>query len=200
MTRTIYFTAATLDGFLATSEDSLDWLFVQDHDPEGPLGHQAFMAGIGAIVMGATTYTWVLEHMSATGEAWAYDVPCVVLTHRDLPMPMGADVRFAPADDAPSIRAVHADLVRAVGPRDVWVVGGGGVAAGLAHEGLLDEIAVSVAPVTVGTGRPLLPGPFDLELIDVQRNRAFVCSRYRVKSPMPDGWPAPGHGQDDGVQ
>ncbi|WP_370326521.1 dihydrofolate reductase family protein, partial [Euzebya sp.] len=180
MTRTRYYTATTLDGFLADPHDSLDWLFVQDHDPDGPLGHAAFMADVGALVMGATTYDWIRAHMDQTGEGWAYDVPTWVLTHRDLPPVEGADIRFAAADDEAGLAAVHADLVAAADGRDIWVVGGGGLAADLAAAGLLDEIAVSIAAVTLGAGKPLLPRPIDLRLTSVDRNRAFVCATYEV--------------------
>ena len=50
--------------------------------------------------------------------------------------------------------------------------------------GLLDQLMVSIAPVTLGAGRPLFPRRFDLELTDVARNRAFVCATYRVLGPM----------------
>ncbi|WP_424347733.1 dihydrofolate reductase family protein [Kocuria sp. CH-021] len=64
------------------------------------------------------------------------------------------------------------------------VVGGGDLAAQFAEAGLLDQLMVSIAPVTLGAGRPLFPRRFDLELTDVARNRAFVCATYRVVGPM----------------
>ena len=69
MTRTTYYTAMTLDGFLADEHDSLDWLFVQDQDEQGPLNYDEFIKDIGAIVMGATTYEWILRHNAQTGES-----------------------------------------------------------------------------------------------------------------------------------
>lgn len=183
MTRTTYFTATTLDGFLADEHHSLDWLLSQDVDPDGPGGHEPFMAGVGSIVMGASTYEWVRSHLERTGEAWSYAQPTWVLTHRDLPRVEGADLRFVAADSPQDVRRLHADLVAAAGAGDVWVVGGGGVAAALAQEGLLDDLVVAIAPVTLGAGKPLLPGAFDLRLASVDRNRAFVAARYEVVGP-----------------
>jgi dihydrofolate reductase len=179
MTRTTYYTAMTLDGFLADEHDNLDWLFTRDQDEQGPLNYEEFIAGIGAIVMGATTYTWILEHSIAKGEKWAYAMPAWVLTHRDLPGVEGADVRFARG----GVRPLHEQLVAAAGDKDVWVVGGGDLAAQFAEAGLLDDLICYIAPVTLGAGRPLLPRPFDLSLVEVHRNRDFVCARYDVVGP-----------------
>ncbi|MFN8124024.1 MAG: dihydrofolate reductase family protein [Thermoleophilia bacterium] len=179
MSRTIYFTATTLDGFLADEHDGLDWLLTQDHDPQGPGGHEAFMDGVGALVMGRTTYDWVRAHMDRTGEPWAYAIPTWVMTHRPAGGVDGADIRFASGD----VTAVHAEMAAAADGRDLWVVGGGQLAVDLVRAGLLDEIRVSIAPVTLGAGRPLLPAPVDLRLIAVDRNRAFVCARYDVVGP-----------------
>ncbi len=179
MTRTVYYTATSLDGFIADPNDSLDWLFVQDVDAEGPMNYDAFIAGVGAIVMGRTTYEWVRDHLATSGEAWSYRMPTWVVTHADLPAVAGADIRFARGEVAP----IHARLVEAAGDQDVWVVGGGDLAAQFAEAGLLDEVVVSIAPVTLGAGRPLFPRRFDLELVDLARNRAFACARYAVTGP-----------------
>ncbi len=175
-----FFTATTLDGYLADEHDSLDWLFVQEHDEDGPGGIDAFMAGVGAMVMGATTYQWVVDHGARTDEPWPYALPTFVFTHRDL----------EPA--APSVRLVQGtpdelwpSIAEAAGDGEVWMVGGGALAADFAEAGLLDELLVSVAPVTLGAGRPLLPRPFDLELLELDRNGAFVVARYRVVGPRP---------------
>nr|WP_246284481.1 dihydrofolate reductase family protein [Nocardioides perillae] len=133
--------------------------------------------------MGASTYEWVRHHLAESGEGWPYPQPTWVLTHRDLPRVPGADLTFATADTAAEVRRLHATLVDAADGRDVWVVGGGGVAAALAAEGLLDALVVAIAPVTLGAGMPLLPGAFDLRLESVERNRAFVAARYAVVGP-----------------
>ncbi len=184
--RTVYYTATTLDGFLADPQDSLDWLFVHDMDERGPMNYEEFIAGVGAIAMGATTYEWVREKIEAGTEKWPYTVPAVVFTHRDLPRIPDADLRFAPGD----VAAVHAELVAAAGGRDVWVAGGGDLAGQFADAGLLDEIVVSVAPVTLGAGRPLFPRRYLLRTLEVARNGAFSCVRYGVVGARTDDWTA----------
>ncbi|MGY4719185.1 dihydrofolate reductase family protein [Naumannella cuiyingiana] len=174
---TIYYTATTLDGYLADDEDSLDWLFVQEHDDAGAFGYPAFIERVGAIVMGGTTYRWVLDHLARSGGAWEYTQPTWVFTTRPGGVPDGADIRYATGDVAP----VHAQMITAAGDRDVWIVGGGDLAGQFADAGLLDEIIVSIAPVTLGSGRPLLPRRLDLRTVEVARNGAFAAVRYAVE-------------------
>lgn len=180
MTSTVYYTATTLDGFLADEHDSLAWLFVQDQDEAGPMNYAAFIKGIGALAMGATTYEWIKDHMRTTGESWAYDVPCWVFTHRDLTPLEGADVRLVSSD----VATTYDDIATAAGERDVWVVGGGDLAAQFAEAGHLDEMIVYVAPVTLGAGRPLFPRRWDFRLVELAQNKAFACARYEVVGPL----------------
>jgi len=179
VTRTSYYTATTLDGFIADDQDSLAWLFVQDQDTKGPLNYDDFFAGVGALVMGSTTYEWLLAHLAGSGDGWPYSIPAWVMTHRDLPRIEGADIRFAQGE----VAGVHAEMVEAAAGRGVWVVGGGDLAGQFADAGLLDEVITYVAPVTLGSGRPLLPRRLELRLEETQPNRAFITARYSVVGP-----------------
>lgn len=170
---THFYTASSLDGFIATEEHSLDWLLKQDIDKDGPMAYPAFEQTIGALAMGASTFEWVMRHEDGR---WGYTQPTWVFTHRSLAVPEGADVRLTSGD----VADVHAEMVTAAGGKDLWVVGGGDLAGQFADAGLLDEVWVQYAPVTLGSGAPLLPRQLDLELLDVARNRNFLCGRYRV--------------------
>jgi dihydrofolate reductase len=71
-------------------------------------------------------------------------------------------------------------MAEAAGGRNVWVGGGGDLAGQFADAGLLDEVIVYVAPVTLGAGAPLLPRRLELRLEETGRNGDFVASRYSV--------------------
>lgn len=112
---THFYTASSLDGFIATPEHSLEWLFKQDFDFEGPMAYPEFVKGIGALFMGASTYEWLLSNQ----DEWGYEQPVWVFTHRDLPVPEGADIRFVQG----SVTQAHAEAVLAAQGKDIWVVG-----------------------------------------------------------------------------
>lgn len=179
MTRFRYFTAATLDGFLADDHDSLDWLLTQPIDEDGPMNYAAFIGEVGAIAMGSTTYDWVVAHEAAQdGPPWPYDLPCFLFS-RTGRTPVAESIQLIAGPPAEHREA----LVAAAAGKDVWIVGGGDLAAQFAEAGVLDEMIVTIAPVTLGSGRPLFPRPFDLELLEVDRNQGFVCTRYAVRGP-----------------
>lgn len=169
---TIYYTGCSADGFIATPDNSLDWLVSRDIDPEGPMHYEGFVKGVGALAMGATTYQWVLDNDPGN---WSYDMPCWVFTHRQFPA-VEHDIRFtsAPVDE------VHAEMVAAAGGKDVWLVGGGELVGQFHDAGLLDEVWVQYAPVALGSGAAVLPRHVEMSLGEVARNRDFVCARYTV--------------------
>lgn len=180
MSRTQYYTAATLDGFIAGPDNSLEWLFTRKRDEGGLLNYEDFIAEVGAVAMGATTYEWILEYQSShDNEKWPYDVPSWVFTHRDLPVMPGGQIELVRGDVAP----VHEQMARAVGDRNIWIVGGGDLAGQFAGAGLLDDVLVTIAPVTLGAGAPLLPRHVELSLEEVGRNGDFVCARFGVVPP-----------------
>ncbi len=179
-TRYRYYCAATLDGFIADEHDGLDWLLSQeiDHTPGSPGLYDDFITGIGAVVMGATTYGFVCDQLRGSDETWPYTQPSFVFTHRDLEA-VGDGITFVTGTPTEHRAALEA----AAGERDVWVVGGGALAADFADAGMLDEVLVNVAPVTLGAGRPLLPRPYDLRLRDLGRSGAFAYLTYDVVGP-----------------
>jgi dihydrofolate reductase len=153
--RTQYYTATSLDGFIATEDDSLDWLF-----PLGDLNessYPAFIAEVGALAMGSATYEWILRNAesvtSEAGSPWPYRQPSWVFTRRTLPAIPGADLRFVAGD----VRPVHAAMRQAAGSKNVWIVGGGELAGQFYDAGLLDELIVQVGSATLGGGKPLFP-------------------------------------------
>nr|MCW2728491.1 deaminase [Aeromicrobium sp.] len=184
---TIYNTATTLDGYLATTDNSLQWLFEVPGAGEEESGLDTFLAGIGVLVMGSTTYEWVVEfeQLVEHPERWTAsfgDRPTWVFTHRDLPVVEGADIRFTQTP----VAEVHPELVAAAGDRDIWLMGGGDLVGQFADAGLLDRITATIAPVTLGAGAPLLPRDLRsdrLTLVSVEQRGQFAELTYDVGSP-----------------
>ena len=155
MMKTQYYTASTIDGFIADPNHSLDWLF--------PLGniedtsYPSFIKDVGALAMGSSTYEWMLRHQihldAERPEPWPYDQPTWVFSSRELPPIPGVDIRFVRGD----VRPVHHDMVQAAAGKNVWIVGGGDLAGQFYDAGLLDEMFVQVGSVTLGAGKPLFP-------------------------------------------
>lgn len=139
------------------------------------MAYSGFLTGIGALIMGASTYEWLLRNQ----EEWGYEQPTWVFTHRALPTLEGADIHFVQGE----VSQIHSEAVAAARGKDVWIMGGGDLAGQFADADLLDEVWVQLAPVTLGSGQPLLPRGLQLELMDTTRNRDFVCTRYRVLRP-----------------
>jgi dihydrofolate reductase len=186
--KTQYLTATSIDGYIADERNSLEWLFEADRDEAAAEStFTGFFAAVGAMAMGRTTYEWVLEHerlLEDPGSWHRYygDTPCWVFTHRDLPRIPGVDLTFVGGD----VTAVHEQMTRAAGDANVWLAGGGDLVGQFADAGLLDEILLSVAPVTLGSGAPLLPRRLSasrLELTEAVRQGQFVRLAYRVRGP-----------------
>jgi dihydrofolate reductase len=177
---TQYYTATSLDGFIADPDNSLDWLFTRKREEDGPMNYGAFIADVGALAMGSTTYEWIIDYEFAGKDPaewkWPYDIPCWVFTRRQLPVVPNSRVEFTSAD----IATVHEEMLRAAGGRNVWIVGGGDLAGQFADAGLLDEVIVSIAPVTLGGGAPLLPRRIELRLDELGRNGDFVSAKFSI--------------------
>ncbi len=156
MTRFIFDTATTINGYIADQQNSLTWLFeaAGGTEPDPALLPQ----NATVLVEGSTTYEWVLAESDLIGhpERWSEfyrDRPTFVFTTRDLPVPEGADVRFVRGTVRDALPAIR----QAAGDGDVWVVGGGDLAGQFLDADALDEVALSITPVALDGGAPLLP-------------------------------------------
>jgi dihydrofolate reductase len=183
--KTQYYTAATLDGFIADPDDSLDWLFPLG-DPEDT-SYPTFIKEVGALAMGSSTYEWILRQHIQDGakdpQPWPYAQPAWVFTSRDLPGVPGADICFVRGD----VRPVHEAMAKAAGGKNVWLVGGGDLVGQFHDQGLLDEIHVHVGSVTLGAGKPLLPRKITSPSLRLVSARAvgtgFAELLYEVPKP-----------------
>ncbi len=185
--KTQYYTASSLDGFIATEDDSLEWLFTL-----GDLGNSSypeFISEVGALAMGSATYEWMYRNADKvaeeTGSSWPYTQPAWIFTSRTLPLIDGANVHFFNGE----VKDIHAELKAAAEGRNIWVVGGGDLAGQFYDAGLLDELIVQLGSATLGKGKPLFPrrvlSPV-LRLTSVSpMGEGMVELRYEIDKPGP---------------
>lgn len=183
MTRVVYYTATTFNGFIATEEDTLEWLFEVGSPDAVDFG--SFLAGIDVLVSGSTTYEWVYGHENLAEHPGKWkefygDRPTFVFTSRQLPVPGDADIRLVRGD----VRD-HVDEIRdAAGKGDIWVIGGGDLAGQFLDAGALDEIQITLTPVALPTGAPLFPRDIRsdrLELKSVEKFGQFAHLTFEVR-------------------
>jgi dihydrofolate reductase len=175
--------AASLDGYIARKDGSVDWMETSDEFADGeamdPEFVASFLEAIDCYVMGSRTYETALGFESK-GFGWAYgDKPTFVLTTRDLPRTR-ASVEFYSGDLALLVN----DRLRPTFRR-IWVAGGGRVAGECLRLGLADEISLSILPIAIGDGIPFFekqPQDVPLHLAEVKAYKSgMVELRYEVK-------------------
>lgn len=180
--KTQYYTATSLDGFLATEDDSLEWLF-----PLGDINNSSypkFISEVGALAMGSATYEWMVRNADQvteeTGSLWPYSQPAWIFSSRKLPIIDGADIHFTHGN----VHKIHREMKVAAKGKNIWIVGGGDLAGQFYDAGLLDELIIQVGSVTLGKGKPLFPRRVlspTLRLISaLQMGKGMVELRYEV--------------------
>lgn len=184
MPRVVYHTATTLNGYIATLDNSLEWLFQVGSPDE--LDFEGFLAGIDVVVLGSTTYDWLLTHerLIEEPEKWTAiygDRPAFVFTSRDLAIPEGSGVRLITGP----VEKHLGEILAAAGDGDVWVVGGGDLAGQFLDAGALDEIQATLTPVALPDGAPLLPRDIRsdrLELVSAEKFGQFAHLTFRISN------------------
>ena len=146
MARIVGYIASSLDGFIADENEGLEWLYAAEAEL-GEHHYDRFIKGIRTIVMGRSTYDWLVR----SGMAWAYGAQRVlVVTSRPIEQPIGAlEIRS-------DVDALIAEL-RGLTDGDVWMLGGGKLQMAFMERGALDEIEIYVASAIIGGGYPLFP-------------------------------------------
>lgn len=179
MSDLILYIAASVDGFIATTDGGVDWLdeFQQESDGANSDddGYDEFFASVDCLVMGSRTYEQVLEF-----GAWPYeDRPTYVLTSRELPLASDA-VSLVDGELAELVADLRANHDR------IWLVGGGALARSMLRANCVDELRLHLVPVRLGGGISLFGTDEprrDLELLETTtRGGGLVELRYRIES------------------
>ncbi len=170
--KTVLYIAASLDGYIATKEDGLEWLFTTKG--EGDNGYAEFYDTIDTIILGRRTYDWILDK---EGENFPYqNKQCYVFSNslygRD------NNVEFVNGNIAGLITA----LKKQEG-KNIWIVGGGELLHDFIEQRLVDEWIITIAPTVLGDGIPLFKNTgFETRLVlkDIRRSNQFVELHYET--------------------
>ncbi len=176
------FVGASLDGFIARPDGSIDWLqpAYTGAPPDEDFGFAQFIGSVDALVMGRSTFEQVL-----TFDEWPYGATPVVVMSRTLSaLPAGAPATVSLSREAPVGLVAR---LSAEGARHLYIDGGRTIQSFLAA-GLIDELTITVLPILLGAGRTLFgPLPADVHLTHVGTqvyDCGFVQHRYRVRRPQ----------------
>ncbi|HKF67062.1 MAG TPA: dihydrofolate reductase family protein [Vicinamibacterales bacterium] len=137
--------ATSADGYIARPDGDLDWL-TNRPAPKGFYGMGTFMRSIDTTVLGRKTYEVSLK----LGAAFDAKRPTYVFS-RQPPASAPAGVEFITGDIS-----AFAKRLRGSEGKDIWMMGGGDIIASFLDEGAIDEFIISIVPVFIGEGIPLI--------------------------------------------
>jgi len=167
--------AASADGYIARPDGDLEWLTSRPA-PKGFYGMNAFMRSVDTKVLGRTTYELSLR----LGAKFDAKNRSLVFSRQPPPADVPPGVEFVSEAIGPFM-----DRLRAQPGKDIWLMGGGGIIASFLDAHAIDEFVVSVVPVFIGEGIPLIarrPRHVLMELLSSERfEDGLVQNRYRVQ-------------------
>ncbi len=147
MRKTVLYLAVSIDGYLARTNGSVDWLFGQDPQMQSDKSYESFIKGVDTVVMGWNTYRQVVTELSPN--EWPYQgLAAYVITHRDIPAQQR--IFFTGENPGTLIRRIRQQK-----GKDIWICGGAQIVRQLIQEDLVDKFCLSIIPVILGNGIPL---------------------------------------------
>jgi dihydrofolate reductase len=167
--------AASADGYIARSDGDLEWLTSRPA-PKGFYGMNTFMKSIDTTVLGRKTY----EVSLTLGATFGSGGRTIVFSRHAPPADAPSGVEFVSEAIGPFV-----SRLRKQPGKDIWLMGGGDIIASFLDEQAIDEFVVSVVPVFIGDGIPLIARrhrhvPLDLRSVE-RFDDGLVQLRYRVR-------------------
>lgn len=142
MRKVVLYIACTLDGYIASDDDQLDFLKPFEHSGKISEHIESFMESVDTVVMGRMTYDFIKAF-----EPWPYSkMTSIVVSHQDI-----KDHRIMLTKDP--IQAIKEQ--KEMTGKSIWVLGGGLLIQSLLNMNLIDEFIIAITPTLLGSGKRL---------------------------------------------
>ena len=167
MRKVVYSLTNSLDNFITRADGAYDWILMDD---EIMSEFPKMFARFDTILIGRKTYDYALLHGPETGQEISgfMGMKSYVFSHT-MKESSNEDVKIVSDNAGEFVRNLKNES-----GKDIWLMGGGLLAASLLKEGLVDEIEVAIQPILLGSGIPLFPD------IDMQVDlRLRECKTYK---------------------
>jgi dihydrofolate reductase len=169
----ILYIATSLDGYIATEEESLEWLFKTEG--EGDNGYSEFYRTVDTIFIGRRTYDWIID--KEKGKFPYKNKRCYVFSK-------------SICEKNEHVEFINSDIVEFTNKikesegENIWIVGGGNLLHFFIKERLVDEFIITIAPTLIGRGIPLfkeIDFEIELNLKGMRQFNQFAELHYELK-------------------
>lgn len=155
--------AASLDGYIASTDDDLDWLTEYPNPSNSDYGYKDFLTTVDTVVMGGRTYRWLI----CSDMVWPYKgMDTYVISHNTW-------------ENKENIHFITENIVESVAGlrekegKDIWLVGGGEIISMLLNAHLVDEIQLFYIPIMLGQGIRLFPEKYKESRWNLVESKAY---------------------------
>ena len=138
------FIAMSLDGYIADSEGSVEWLTGQSNDDDNIDTYSDFVKDIDTVIMGWNTYHQIITELSP--DKWVYDefTTYVITHHKEISSDKIKFIDESPVELVKKLREENG--------KDVWICGGANIVQQLVKENLIEYYYITVVPTILGSG------------------------------------------------
>lgn len=178
MSKIKLYIAASIDGYIARENHSLDWLTEFPNPDNLDYGYDDFYNGIDIVVIGRKTY----EEILGFGVDWPYsDCTSYIVTSKNDYTPKTKNTQILNEINENTI-----NKLKSKSNKNIWIVGGGILITSFLNLNAIDEMTLSVIPIILGKGIKLFPGKTRETKFEMIKTDAFktgiVNITYQKKS------------------
>lgn len=147
LSTTVLFIAMSLDGYIARTDGTIDWLTSIPNPDQGDYGYAELINRIGTIIMGRKTY----ESLLGFGIPWPYEEFTTYIVTQNSGYEVQSPNTFTFTNNVKK----YVTQLQQDSDKDIWIVGGSQLIQTMLQCDLIDEMIISVIPTMIGEGIPL---------------------------------------------